>query len=1544
MQADFDDLRFYSSTGTSLEYWMESKTDSSTAKVWVKIPSIPTTGSTIYMYYGNATVASASSTISYNSLSFQDNFDGNNISNWTKSIWGSYNGDIVADNNRMRLRVYRCHNAIATKSLGNLTGDLYLSFDWSRYNDNTWAEYSDWAISVNGTAVNPQSDYGLGSTYYGNYSGSISNYKATVNGNVEIKFILKQSGPCSAGDHSNSYVWIDNVKVTTAAAANTTNTLGAEESNAPQFAVSGPWTWKCASGGSASTTCTANQTLPACGSANGKSFASAPTENLCAYGTLSAGWLDNAYTKRKLINLNNSSGIALTDYQVKLTVAYDSDMQADFDDLAFTSDNGKTKLSHWVQTKTDSSTATVWVKVPTIPTSGGKIYMYYGNASAASSSNANSTMIFYDGFDTLDASKWSTVGFGSNCGSVSASGSNIYVRGYACCYACTGGIYAVSNPTIDFSQGVTVEFYDQYYNDVSGHYNSAIPWMGGFSIGNAAPSWYSILNGEGMAMIRGEYDVNWLSVRNTTTANYGSLTGKTSYDMKINVTSTNLTVYRNGTAIVSNLPHGWTNMNKKIYLSRLADNTFGYYAIYDRMIVRKNDAWMPSASFDTEQESNQVSLTGSGPWEWYCIGGGTSSPKCTANQIPPACGSANNKSFAAAPTTDLCAYGEPGSLDWLSNSYTKRKPITITNGSGAALSNYQVKLSIAYDADMQADFDDLRFTSSDKKTELSYWIESKTNSSSATVWVKVPSIPTTGTTIYVYYGNSTVATTSNGDNTFVLFDDFNASSINASKWVEVDSSGYVNQTGGTLRINNGPVNWGNTGMYSVADLPRSSLVIEGKYMNNCTAGAYYRDTTMLWMKDTSTSIDYPKFTNAFYAVWYNNSFYWTNYESGTNIAPTGALVCNTQYRLRQIVKPAGGAITQLSSNDGASWTTVRDSANYAGAFKVGITHYDGGVVFIDDLTVRNYASTEPVPTVGAEQSNTTALSGSGPWEWYCLAGTLSSSKCTATSSTTDGQCPVTTNSRTAPTPSCLKGTPSALVTGANAWTWTCTGTGTSTTNVCTATVNKTIDGLAGAADAGSFSSLTATSPNLCSVGSVSGFSGAGPWTWTCTGVNGGNSDTGTANKTANGVCGIVDGSSVISLAATSPNLCSAGSVSGFSGTGPWTWSCTGAYTGTTANCSAKLKVNGDCGTVAGTSVSTLTNTSPNLCRAGTVSNFSVATNSWTWMCVGTNEGLSVACGANKSQTLSVSSMLNPEEFNSEQCVWCEYYRENPEDMNSAIYKGMKESTESGIAVVTPKFQFSYSDLAGKTISQYVFAISTGTNPDTANITTGWLVPEKVSGAVVTIRPGVTINRFGSETQLTKQLKYGKTYNWWVKFKDSAGTISSWSPVKSFTTTNHEWPKVGVLVKDTGNEYIQTCSTMINITNPNIYKTDPCYSVCWSDHANGSAPVLDDSRWKCSVCYDSFGSPTLCQNLPPATDNEGNVVSRFTWDAEDAIFPSLNNQYVGGQNGRYSFNPIVKFSSSLGTTPKKIKLRLRGSDCPLEAAATATTIRPIWVEQ
>ncbi len=120
--------------------------------------------------------------------------------------------------------------------------------------------------------------------------------------------------------------------------------------------------------------------------------------------------------------------------------------------------------------------------------------------------------------------------------------------------------------------------------------------------------------------------------------------------------------------------------------------------------------------------------------------------------------------------------GVPAS-EWYDVNWSKRKRVTITNSNGTAVTNAAVKFDVEYDSDMQADFDDIRFTDSSGTTSLSYWFEVVNTGATSTVWVKIPSLAAGETVIYMYYGNNTAPGTGSGTSTFTFFDDFEDGSL-----------------------------------------------------------------------------------------------------------------------------------------------------------------------------------------------------------------------------------------------------------------------------------------------------------------------------------------------------------------------------------------------------------------------------------------------------------------------------------------------------------------------------------------------------------------------------------------------------------------------------------------------------------------------------------------------------------------------------------------------------------------------------------------------
>jgi len=125
-------------------------------------------------------------------------------------------------------------------------------------------------------------------------------------------------------------------------------------------------------------------------------------------GVPSSEWFNGSWDARQRVRLENPDATTYTNAVVKLDVAFDGDMQTDFDDLRFTDASGTTTLSHFVDRYTASTDADVWVKVPTL-TAGETttIFMYYKNAVAPSTSSSTQTFIVADDFEDGNRTEYS---------------------------------------------------------------------------------------------------------------------------------------------------------------------------------------------------------------------------------------------------------------------------------------------------------------------------------------------------------------------------------------------------------------------------------------------------------------------------------------------------------------------------------------------------------------------------------------------------------------------------------------------------------------------------------------------------------------------------------------------------------------------------------------------------------------------------------------------------------------------------------------------------------------------------------------------------------------------------------------------------------------------------------------------------------------------------------------------------------------------------------------------------------------------------------
>lgn len=154
---------------------------------------------------------------------------------------------------------------------------------------------------------------------------------------------------------------------------------------------------------------------------------------------------------------------------------------------------------------------------------------------------------------------------------------------------------------------------------------------------------------------------------------------------------------------------------------------------------------------------------------------------------------------------------------------------------------------------------DLRFTDFMTGNLFPYWIETWDPVGTSTIWVKVANAGTN--VIHMHYGNSTAITESNGEATFLFFDDFPGTSINSSKW-NIDLGAYS-----SLNISNSivtlasdtPADYGSGVMLGFSDYYVKQGYGYGDVPANGTSmglpwGASHKFATR-------RSINYPEFVN-----------------------------------------------------------------------------------------------------------------------------------------------------------------------------------------------------------------------------------------------------------------------------------------------------------------------------------------------------------------------------------------------------------------------------------------------------------------------------------------------------------------------------------------------------------------------------------------------------------------------------------------------------------------------------------------------------------
>jgi len=332
-------------------------------------------------------------------------------------------------------------------------------------------------------------------------------------------------------------------------------------------------------------------------------------------------------------------------------------------------------------------------------------------------------------------------------------------------------------------------------------------------------------------------------------------------------------------------------------------------------------------------------------------------------------------------TVKVNAAGE----NWLTG-WSYRKSHQIVGSTAGAQTDYQVRITVYYgsgtdsggnvylNGKCRTDFGDIRFTASDGSTLLAYWIESYTASSSAVFWVKVPSIPASPNTatIYIYYGKSDATTTSNGDATFLFFDDFPGTAVNTTKWT-VLSGGSVSVSNGELVLTGDGSNRGK-----VASITFQSTDYVRMRVKSRVADASESSLLAVLQHDKTYGASSNRPSNGFWHETYGTDFNIYKGVSNTLTKLTSVtydFYPDTNYHILEFVK-SGSSMKGYA--DGVLKTSVSDTTTFSSKY-IGLASRERAYATrVDWVFISKYVEPEPSHgSWGGEETPTPP--GAGPY-------------------------------------------------------------------------------------------------------------------------------------------------------------------------------------------------------------------------------------------------------------------------------------------------------------------------------------------------------------------------------------------------------------------------------------------------------------------------------------------------------------------------------------------------------------------------------------
>lgn len=300
--------------------------------------------------------------------------------------------------------------------------------------------------------------------------------------------------------------------------------------------------------------------------------------------------------------------------------------------------------------------------------------------------------------------------------------------------------------------------------------------------------------------------------------------------------------------------------------------------------------------------------------------------------------------------------------NWYNNSWGYRDRLTITNDGGGDLTNYQVPInltstSVDFWSHIESSGDSIRFTDSDGTTLLNHYVESFNYSAqTSSLWVKIPSLlARSTTTIYLYYGNSGASSVSDSNSVFERSEEF-TTSIDANKWATVGAQSVYSVSSSQLLAdaNAGHDNvWDGMYMKTAYSVTSTQGLVFETDLN--TFNVANRDQNIIiGLKNTSTESVATFYGNMPYSFYLGGGNLVSSCSNGLTSCVTSniGLQTNTDYKLRIIVYPAGGADYFIKGGLYLNWTFInRTSYTYTGQMVMALTKQEAKYT-IDNMRIR----------------------------------------------------------------------------------------------------------------------------------------------------------------------------------------------------------------------------------------------------------------------------------------------------------------------------------------------------------------------------------------------------------------------------------------------------------------------------------------------------------------------------------------------------------------------------------------------------------------